>query len=186
MSGLRRRRRLGCPGFASIRRPGAYTGAAEPRLESPPDRPRWPGGDGPGYRGGLPWPPPCPPPTAGSGAEFEAFYDATIGHARALARRILQGADLEDALADACPDAWRMAGRYDPDRGSPVTWLPGIVHGRALDRWRRHGAATVAEQESESPGADPGERPWPLESGRRLAQALATLSAHERRLPASA
>lgn len=117
---------------------------------------------------------------AGSGSDFEAFYDATIGYARALARRILQGADLEDALADAYLDAWRQAGRFDPDRGSPVTWLLGIVHSRALDLWRRRGAAPAAVDEPEDGGADPGERLWQRESGQRLAQALGTLSAHER------
>jgi RNA polymerase sigma-70 factor, ECF subfamily len=117
---------------------------------------------------------------AGSGSDFEAFYDATKGYARALARRILQGADLEDALADAYLDAWRLAGRFDPARGSPVTWLLAIVHSRALDLWRRRGAAGPAAAEAEDADADPGDRLWQLEAGQRLAQALATLSAHER------
>lgn len=121
---------------------------------------------------------------SGSAHDFEAFYDATIGYARALARRILHGADIEDALADAYLDAWRMAARYDADRGSPVTWLLMIVHSRALDLWRRRGGPeVVADVEADSAddgGADPADRLWQLERGQRLAQALAHLSPRER------
>jgi RNA polymerase sigma-70 factor (ECF subfamily) len=120
---------------------------------------------------------------AGDARSFERYYDATIGYARALARRIVQGADLEDALADAYLDAWRLAARFDPARGSAVSWLLNIVHSRALDICRRRpptGDNTC--DATDSAGTDPGpsDRLWQREAGHRLDRALAALSAKER------
>lgn len=42
----------------------------------------------------------------------------------------------EDALQDACLQAWRDAGRYDAARGSVLSWLLVITRGRTLDRLR--------------------------------------------------
>ena len=125
----------------------------------------------------------------GNGDDFEAVYDATVGYARALARRILAGADLDDALADAYLDAWRLCTRFDPARGSAVTWLLMLVHSRALDLWRRRAhthpppdgaaAASPADQPART-DADPGHALWQLQAGQRLHDALDTLSPQER------
>ncbi len=72
----------------------------------------------------------------GDQAAFETFYDATVGYAQALARRMVNSADLEDVLADAYFQVWRTAGSFDVQRGSAVTWLLLIVRSRALD-WLR-------------------------------------------------
>lgn len=119
---------------------------------------------------------------AGDACAFEHFYDATVGYARALARRIVHGADLEDALADAYLDAWRLAPRFDPARGSAVSWLLNIVHSRALDIRRRRCPDRDESQAPETASADPGpgDRLWQREAGRRLGLALAALSANER------
>lgn len=119
----------------------------------------------------------------GDGAAFEMFYDATIGFARALARRLLRGADVDDALADAYFDAWRLAPRFDAQRGTALAWLLTIVRSRALDRLRRqaaHPAADEAPAEPADPGADPAERLWQAQAGGRLHAALAGLSPAER------
>ena len=122
----------------------------------------------------------------GHADDFETFYDLTIGHARALARRIVQGADLDDALADAYLDAWRRLAQYDPTRGTPLAWLLSIVHSRALDLCRRR-HPHLESFEAQSDGIetvddrpDPSDRLWQLQAGRRLAVALAGLSAQER------
>ena len=73
----------------------------------------------------------------GNTSAFEAFYDATAGYARALARRVLRSDDTDDLLADAFFEAWRAAARCDPARGSAVTWLLIIVRSRALDLLRQ-------------------------------------------------
>jgi RNA polymerase sigma-70 factor (ECF subfamily) len=118
----------------------------------------------------------------GDALAFERFYDATVGYARSLARRIVHGADLEDALADAYLDAWRLATRFDPARGSAVSWLLNIVHSRALDICRRRHPVVDDAQLPDAASADPapGDRLWQREAGRRLDQALAALSANER------
>ncbi|BDI06446.1 RNA polymerase sigma factor [Sphaerotilus microaerophilus] len=122
----------------------------------------------------------------GSADDFETFYDLTIGHARALARRIVHGADLDDALADAYLDAWRRLGSYDPARGTPLAWLLSIVHSRTLDLCR-HRNPRLESFDAQPDGAeaaddrpDPSETLWQLQAGQRLAVALAGLSAQER------
>lgn len=120
---------------------------------------------------------------AGRASDFEAFYDATVGHARALARRIVHGPDLEDALADAYLDAWKRAAQFDPTRGSPVSWLLTIVHSRALDLLRRRGRLDPLPEGADDiadEAPDPSERLWQRQSRGHLARALAELSAPER------
>lgn len=133
---------------------------------------------------------------AGDARAFETFFDATSGYARALARRILSGADLEDALADAYFNAWRHAARFEPARGSAVTWLLTIVRSRALDLLRQRppstgqhsdGAGQIdddtadPDQPGRQEGGDgPAEQLWRSESQQQLHRALAALSASER------
>jgi RNA polymerase sigma-70 factor (ECF subfamily) len=124
---------------------------------------------------------------AGDARAFEAFYDATIGYARALARRMVRPADLDDLLADAFFQAWREAVRFDPARGSAVTWLLLLVRSRALDLLRHQRAAPDA-LDTPDPAADHvvDDRPGPDEllgasqAGSLLQHALGGLSAHER------
>jgi RNA polymerase sigma-70 factor, ECF subfamily len=68
---------------------------------------------------------------------FAGFYDATVGYAQALARRMVGAADIEDVLADAYLQVWRKAGSFDAQRGSPVTWLLLLVRSRSLDLLRK-------------------------------------------------
>lgn len=127
---------------------------------------------------------------AGDVRAFEAFHDATHPHARALARRIVPAADLDDVLADAYLQAWQQRTRYDPTRGTAVAWLLTIVRSRALDQWRRNDASPLqpaeraADREDDPGVADPLPGPEALlelaERGSRLHQCLATLSAQER------
>lgn len=119
---------------------------------------------------------------AGDADAFAAFYDATVGHARALARRIVHGADVDDTLAEAYLDAWRHAAAFDPARGSAVSWLLGIVHHRALDIWRRQhpSGGLAAAAEPAATADEPAERLWQCQSSQRLGRALAGLSASER------
>jgi RNA polymerase sigma-70 factor (ECF subfamily) len=124
----------------------------------------------------------------GSAQAFEDFYDASAAHARALARRLLRGpqreADIEDLLADAYFEAWRLAGRFDATRGSAVTWLLQIVRSRALDLLRRqaaHPTEPLPDETAEpSDDDDPATRLWQQQAGTRLQAALLRLSAPER------
>ncbi|MCW5657552.1 MAG: sigma-70 family RNA polymerase sigma factor [Burkholderiaceae bacterium] len=121
---------------------------------------------------------------AGDAQAFEAFYDASIVHARTLARRILRDAELDDALADAFFQAWRDAGRFDPARGSAMAWLLTIVRSRALDVLRqRQLRAPTGEAEPADVASDEAGPPDLLsqaQAGTRLHAALGRLSHQER------
>jgi RNA polymerase sigma-70 factor (ECF subfamily) len=123
---------------------------------------------------------------AGDHAAFERFYDATLGYAHAVARRMLRPADLEDLLADAYFQAWREAPRFDAGRGSPVTWLLTLVRSRCLDLLRHQRASPEVASDDGGHDERPSHEPGPdqlldaIESGTRLHAALAALSAHER------
>jgi RNA polymerase sigma-70 factor (ECF subfamily) len=130
---------------------------------------------------------------AGDAQAFEAFYDASIVHARTLARRILRDAELDDVLADAFFQAWRDAARFDAARGSAMAWLLTIVRTRALDllRQRQVRGQTGATADGE-PADVPSDEPGPpdllaqAQAGTRLHAALAKLSQQERWLLALA
>lgn len=121
----------------------------------------------------------------GDAQAFAEVYDATIGYARALARRMVRPADLDDVLADAYFQAWREAPRFDAARGSAVTWLLTLVRSRALDLLRHQRAAPDGEPVPEGLAAA-DERPGPdallqgLQADHRLHAALATLTSAER------
>jgi len=123
----------------------------------------------------------------GDTTAFEAFYDESIACARALARRLLPGADTGDLLADVYFEAWRNAARFDPARGSGMTWLLTIVRSRALDLLRQRkvqpsaaGTDAAAPEQATDPADDPAERLWREQEGTRLHAALARLTAAER------
>lgn len=129
---------------------------------------------------------------AGDAEAFDAFYDATLGYAHALARRIVADADLDDVLADAYVQAWQQRSRFDAARGSAVSWLLAIVRTRALDQRRSEqlrAHAPLADGDGDAV-ADDAAGPDALldfaERGSRLHAALATLSAQERWLLALA
>jgi len=126
----------------------------------------------------------------GDAAAFERYYDVTLAFAHTLARRMLPAADVEDVIADAYVQAWSDVRRFDPARGSPVTWLLMIVRSRALDLLRRRKAAPEVAAAAETPGSPgdnaPSESPGPadlldgIEAESRLHGALRALSAQER------
>jgi RNA polymerase sigma-70 factor, ECF subfamily len=123
----------------------------------------------------------------GNTSAFEEFFAATAGYARALARRVLRSDDTDDLLADAFFEAWRAAARFDPARGSAVTWLLVIVRSRALDLLRQRathpsvaGTDTSLHELADESATDPSERLWQQQAGTRLHAALQLLTAAER------
>ena len=70
------------------------------------------------------------------------FYDCFARRVYSLARRICgaEGA-AEDVCQEVFLEVWRRAGRFDPARGSPATWLLTLTHHMAVDAVRRE--ATV-------------------------------------------
>ncbi|MCW2768282.1 MAG: polymerase, sigma subunit, family [Nocardioides sp.] len=79
----------------------------------------------------------------GDQAAFARLYDATSTRAFGLAVRVVRDpAQAEEVAQEAFLEIWRTAGRFDPDRGSPLGWLLTIVHRKAVDRVRSAEAST--------------------------------------------
>jgi RNA polymerase sigma-70 factor, ECF subfamily len=86
--------------------------------------------------------------SAGQGdqAAFEAVYDRVAGPVFGLIRRVLRdAAQSEEVAQEALLEVWRTAARFDPARGTAVTWVMTIAHRRAVDRVRSAAASTERE-----------------------------------------
>jgi RNA polymerase sigma-70 factor, ECF subfamily len=79
----------------------------------------------------------------GDEAAFARLYDATAPRVFGLAVRVVRDpAQAEEVTQEAFLEIWRTAGRYNPDRGSPLAWLLTITHRKAVDRVRSAEAST--------------------------------------------
>ncbi|MCW2866768.1 MAG: polymerase, sigma subunit, family [Marmoricola sp.] len=113
---------------------------------------------------------------------FAELYDATSARAYGLAVRVVRDpAQAEEVTQEAFLEIWRTASRFDPERGSAVSWILTLVHRKAVDRVRSAEASTrrdttyhqdnvVVEHDSTAEAAHAS-----LEA-RRVRQAVATLT----------
>jgi RNA polymerase sigma-70 factor, ECF subfamily len=108
------------------------------------------------------WPPrrrqpaPASPATAeelllevakGDQAAFERLYPMVAGPVWGVVRRVLRdAAQSEEVAQEVLVEIWRTAPRYDPTRGSALTWTLTLAHRRAVDRVR----STQARAEREA------------------------------------
>ena len=70
------------------------------------------------------------------------MYDHSAAQIFGLVRRVVRDpAQSEEVTQEALLEVWRSASRFDPRRGSAMTWLMTLAHRRAVDRvrsgWRR-------------------------------------------------
>ncbi len=73
----------------------------------------------------------------GEEAAFATLYDATVTRLFGLVLRTVRDrAQAEEVTQDAYLDIWRNSSRFDPDRGSAMSWLMTIGHRKAVDRVR--------------------------------------------------
>ncbi|MDY7102447.1 MAG: ECF RNA polymerase sigma factor SigK [Actinomycetota bacterium] len=92
----------------------------------------------------------------GERAAFPDIYDALSGTVYGLTRRIVRDPELaEDVTQDAFVEIWRLAPRFDPERGSARSWMLTIAHRRAVDRVRREQAHRDRHERAESSHAPP-------------------------------
>ena len=78
-------------------------------------------------------------------AAFAALYDLTKRRLFGIALTVLRRRDLaEDVLQEAYIRVWRNAARFDPARGTALTWMATIVRNLAIDV-KRSAAATTSE-----------------------------------------
>lgn len=117
------------------------------------------------------------------------LYDRFAPTALALAGRILgDRSEAEDVLQIVFTRVWQEAGRYDPAKGSPSSWLLSWVRNGAIDRLRRREAlqrATVnSAANAPAPDAhhDDHGHDHSAEERERLAKAVASLPADQRQV----
>ena len=79
----------------------------------------------------------------GDESAFAAVYDATAARVHGLVLRVIRDpAQAEEVTQETFLEAWRIASRFDPARGSALSWLLTLAHRRAVDRVRSAEAAS--------------------------------------------
>ncbi|WP_062115464.1 sigma-70 family RNA polymerase sigma factor [Aureimonas sp. AU40] len=78
----------------------------------------------------------------GDRAALRDVYDLTAAKLFGICLRILSDrVEAEDVLQEVYLTVWNRAGRFEPERASPITWLATIARNRAIDRLRALGPA---------------------------------------------
>jgi len=124
---------------------------------------------------------------------FAALYEATAGRVYGLALRITRNAELaEEVTEDAFWQVWRQAPRFDPTRGTALSWILTMARSRALDALRARDPAIATEDMTSVMDAKGMSDPSPedlldaVQDGHRLHEALEKLEAQPRQLIALA
>lgn len=94
------------------------------------------------------------PPRALDPAAFAAWVGPSLVAMTRLARRLAPHADSDDVVQDALTRAWTKRAQFDPDRGTPTTWLLAIVADQArASRRSRVRRLRVVDDRAELPDA---------------------------------
>ena len=118
----------------------------------------------------------------GSATAFERLYPMIAGAVYGLALRVVRNPDLaQDVSQEVLVDVWRLAPRFDKQRGSAMAWILTMAHRRSVDRIRREESQTQRAARAAALPAEPHtdvvaaqmERSWDTAMVRR---ALASLS----------
>jgi RNA polymerase sigma-70 factor, ECF subfamily len=123
---------------------------------------------------------------AGETQALHALYSRTHKLVFTLVMRITRNRQTaEELTVDVFHDVWRRASTYDPAGGSVIGWVMNQARSRAIDRLRfDHRKKRVDPRGDPTEGAVPTTGPLEAlereEEGRRLRDAVGTLTAHER------
>lgn len=78
---------------------------------------------------------------------FEKLYGLVSGPVFGLVRRVVRDpAQSEEVTQEVLLELWRSAGKFDPRRGSALSWITTLAHRRAVDRARSARAAGERER----------------------------------------
>ena len=115
------------------------------------------------------------------------LYDRHAPRVLAVCRRVLgDSGDAEDVVTDVFFELWNRAGRFDPDRGSPLTYLMTLSRSRAIDRKRSIGSrprTTSTDTDAAQMATDlstPLDSSETAEQSKRIRDAIALLDPAQR------
>ncbi|GFH37004.1 sigma-70 family RNA polymerase sigma factor [Streptomyces pacificus] len=87
---------------------------------------------------------------------FSRVYDAVCGPVLGVVRGVLRDpAQSEEVAQEVLVELWVTAARYQPSRGSALTWTLTLAHRRAVDRVRSAQAAVERERKAARLGGTP-------------------------------
>lgn len=119
---------------------------------------------------------------------FTDLYDEHVSSVYGFfGYRVRSREEAEDLTQVTFEKAMRARSGYDPDRGSPRTWLIAIARNVLADHYRRHGSVQLEPIDGDENGyAELGSQPAPEPSGlpQNLEAALAKLPQRDRELVA--
>ena len=122
--------------------------------------------------------------SAGDREAFGRLYDRYAPLVFAFALRVLgRRPEAEDLLQEVFLQAWRQAGTYRQERGTPEAWLSTITRSRAIDRLRairRREKSFIPMQDA--PSVDP---PGRVEASGSESDARLTVAGPLAELPAA-
>ena len=115
------------------------------------------------------------------------LYDAVSSRLYGLVRRVVRDpAQSEEVAQEVFLDIWRHSARFDPSRGSALSWMMTIAHRKAVDRVRsaessRHRDDSYGTSNHDVDHDSTAEAVVERLDAERVHQALATLTAPQRR-----
>lgn len=73
----------------------------------------------------------------GDQTAFAELYDTTAALVHGIVLKVVRDpSQAEEITQEVFVEIWRLAPRYEPDRGSVKSWIATIAHRRAVDRVR--------------------------------------------------
>lgn len=121
----------------------------------------------------------------GDEVAFATFYDQVSAVVYGTVRRVVRDPSMSDEVTqEVFVELWRLAPRYDPERGSPQSWAATIAHRRAVDRVRSEQAARNREEaeatKTERPRDEVVDEVLRRDEHSEMAAALASLTETQR------